>query len=66
MLAFARIAKAYIYLINEENMNELLSMIKDNKKKLESLDGKQFLYEFSNITLNLLEPFIINSYLKRV
>ena len=47
-------------------MNELLSMIKDNKKKLESLDGEAIpLRVFSNITLNLLEPFIINSYLKK-
>ena len=47
-------------------MNELLSTIKENKEKFSSLAGDTIsLKVFSNITLNLLEPFIINSYLRQ-
>ena len=40
-------------------MNELLETIKENKIKMEELNGETFhLTVFSNITLNLLEPFL--------
>jgi FkbH-like protein len=47
-------------------MNELLSIIRDNKKRFADIKGETISVRvFSNITLNMLEPFLIDSYLKK-
>jgi len=47
-------------------MNELLKTIKENKEKYDNTDGEVLSVKvFSNITLNLIDPYLINSYLKK-